>query len=322
MDLLQIAHICKTYGSGEVSLRSRRSWDVLSMNRSGRSTKMKRRMMICSVLACTLLLCACSAPKSWEDTCKSALQKVGDGLIDIGKTLKEGQSSEKDAPDDDKTWEDAVRDVFQGVESGLSDLYKMFHDDSSAQNGPPTDAAAWESAYRSILREMDSNLADPYGLRAEPNICIYAGVHDFDGDGVPELVAGDCVSAAVFTYRSGTAEKIADLYEPESWGSFSALHCKGNTLVLVTGGSDGNSYVCFTFQEGTYLSGTYDEYNPNTADICGEQVSEEDFEGQFAFDGLSEETRIAYIQRTGENSLIINGIQISVDNLDFRSLEW
>ena len=113
MDLLRVEHIC--------------------------NIKMKRLTIICSILACAFLLSACSASKSWEDTCKSVLQNVGDGLIDIGKALKEGQPSEKDAPADDKTWEDAFRDVFQGVESGLSDLYKMFHEDSPAQNGPPAD---------------------------------------------------------------------------------------------------------------------------------------------------------------------------------------
>lgn len=284
--------------------------------------KRKRLTIICSILACIFLLSACSVSKSWEDTCKSVLQNVGDGLIDIGEALKEGPSSEKDVPADDKTWEDAVRDVFQGVESGLSDLYKMFHEDVPAQNGSPADGAAWESAYRNILRELDNRLADPYGLRVEPNICVYAGVHDFDGDGVPELIAGDCVSVGVFTYQGGTAEKITDLYDPEMRGNINALHCKGNTLALVTAGPDGNRYVCFTFQEGAYLSGTYDEHDPNTADFCGEPVSTEDFGGQFSFDGLSEETRIAYIQRTDENSLTINGIQVSVDNLDFRSLEW
>lgn len=283
---------------------------------------MKRLTIICSALACALLLSACSVSKSWEDTCKSALQKVGDGLIDIGETLKEGQSSEKDAPTDDKTWDDAVRDVFQGVESGLSDLYKMFHEDSSVQNASAADDTTWESAYRRVLREMDSSLADPYRLRSEPNTCIYVGVHDFDGDGIPELIAGDSISVAVFIYQGGMAEKIANLYEPEMWGSINALHCKENTLVLVADGPGGNRYVCFTFQEGRYLSGTYDEYDSNAADICEEQVSKEVFEGQFSFYGLSEETRIAYIQRTDENFLTINGIQVSIDNLDFRSLEW
>ena len=100
---------------------------------------MKKLIILCSVLACTLLLSACSASKSLGDTCQSALQKVGDGLIGMGEILKGGQSSEKDAAADDKTWEDALKDIFQGVESGLRGLYRMFQEDSPAQDAIPAD---------------------------------------------------------------------------------------------------------------------------------------------------------------------------------------
>ena len=103
---------------------------------------MKKLALVCSVLVCVLFLSACFAQKSLEDTCKSALQTVGDGLINIGEMLKEGQPSEDSAPVNDKTWKDALENVFQGVESGLSDLYNMFHEDSPAQDVTPEDGKA------------------------------------------------------------------------------------------------------------------------------------------------------------------------------------
>lgn len=58
----------------------------------------------------------------------------------------------------------------------------------------------WEDVYKEIIRNMESYLADPYIFRQEPDwansdICIgYIGIHDFNDDGVPELIIGDAVS--------------------------------------------------------------------------------------------------------------------------------
>lgn len=92
---------------------------------------MKKMTIICAVLAGLLLLSACSAQKTWEDTCNDALQKVGDSLIDFGEKLKEDHPSQNDAPADDKTWEDTCKSILQGLENVLADLYNLFNEGSS-----------------------------------------------------------------------------------------------------------------------------------------------------------------------------------------------
>ena len=63
----------------------------------------------------------------------------------------------------------------------------------------------WEDAYKEIVRNMESYLADPYVLRQElkqvnsDSYIGYIGIHDFDNDGVPELIIGDTVSIGIFT---------------------------------------------------------------------------------------------------------------------------
>ena len=129
----------------------------------------------------------------------------------------------------------------------------------------------WEDAYKEIVRNMESYLADPYIFRQEPDrvnsdSCIgYIGIHDFDDDGVPELMIGDGVSIGIFTYEDGMAKKIADLYEPEVWGGINGVHYRENSIILVNSGSDGSCYVCLSYYDGEYVTGVYDEYHPQTA---------------------------------------------------------
>ena len=54
-------------------------------------------------------------------------------------------------------------------------------------------------------------LEDPNGLRDYQETDMYLGLHDFDGDGTPELIFGDGISAAVFTFLEGQLMKIADI---------------------------------------------------------------------------------------------------------------
>ena len=88
----------------------------------------------------------------------------------------------------------------------------------------------WEDAYKEIVCNMESYLADPYVLRQElkqvnsDSYIGYIGIHDFDNDGVPELIIGDTVSIGIFTYEDGMIKKIADLYEPEDWGGINGVH--------------------------------------------------------------------------------------------------
>lgn len=108
---------------------------------------MKKLTIICFILAGTLLLSACSAQKTLEDTCKDALQKVGDTLIDIGEKLKEDQPSESDTSADNKAWEDTCKSILQELENVLTDLYNLFHEDLSEQGVTQADGRTWENFY-------------------------------------------------------------------------------------------------------------------------------------------------------------------------------
>ncbi|NBJ94660.1 hypothetical protein [Parablautia muri] len=114
----------------------------------------------------------------------------------------------------------------------------------------------WEDAYKEIVRNMESYLADPYSFRQESewansDACIgYIGTHDFDDDGVPELIIGDDKSIGIFACEGGMVKKIADLYEPEEWGRINGVQYKDNTIILINSGSDGSCYVCFSYQDG------------------------------------------------------------------------
>ncbi|MCH5339374.1 MAG: hypothetical protein J1E03_11375 [Acetatifactor sp.] len=183
---------------------------------------------------------------------------------------------------------------------------------------------SWEDAYKSIICDIDSKLVDPYNYNLGSNGDVYLGIHDFNNDDIPELVIGDFVSAAVFTYENGNAVKVADLYEPEEWGGINGLYYKDNHIVLVNSGSGGSGYVCFTYDEGEYVIGVYDDYNPDKGVINGKQVTGEVFRQQFNLAELTNNSRIEYSKINEEDGLIlvVNGESTTIDNLDFQLLEW
>lgn len=195
----------------------------------------------------------------------------------------------------------------------------------------------WEDAYKEIVRNMESYLADPYIFRQEPDwvnsdSCIgYIGIHDFEDDSVPELIIGDEVSVGIFTYDNGIVKKIADLYEPEDWGCINGVHYKDNTVILINSGSDGSCYVCLSCRDGEYITGAFDEYNPETATVNGKEVTEEEFKKCFNLTELSEDSSIPRSRIKKENgtaaALVINVLQkddeyIPVEDLDFNAVEW
>ena len=194
----------------------------------------------------------------------------------------------------------------------------------------------WEDAYKEIVRNMESYLADPYILRqefdqADSDICIgYIGIHDFDDDGVPELMIGDTVSIGIFTCDDGMAKKIADLYEPEDWGGINGVHYRENTIILVNSGSDGSCYVCLSCYDGEYVTGVYDEYKPQMAVVNGKEVTEEEFKKWFDTAGLSRDSSIPRSRIKKEDgivtALVIDAIQkeeyILIEDLDFGTIEW
>ncbi len=195
----------------------------------------------------------------------------------------------------------------------------------------------WEDAYKAIVRNMESYLADPYVLRQElkqvnSDSCIgYIGIHDFDDDSVPELIIGDDISIGIFIYEDGMAKKIADLYEPEVWGCINGVHYRENTIILENNGSDGSCYVCLSYYDGEYITGVFDEYNPDTATVNGKEVTEEEFKMRFDLVGLSRDSSIPRSRMKKEDgivtALVIDAIRqedeyILIEDLDFSAIKW
>ncbi len=181
----------------------------------------------------------------------------------------------------------------------------------------------WEEAYKAILCDIDSNLIDPYGWEPDSNGDVYLGIHDFNGDNVPELIIGNLITVAVYTYENGNAIKIADLYELEEWGGINGLYYKDNHLILVNNGSGGSCYVCFTYDGEKYVTGIYDEYNPDKGLINGQQVTGEEYKQQFNLSELTNGSCIEYskvYEQDGVN-LAINDISTKMDHIDFQLLE-
>lgn len=194
----------------------------------------------------------------------------------------------------------------------------------------------WEAAYKEIIRSMESCLADPYLLRQESDgedsdSCIgYIRIHDFDDDSVPELMIGDAVSIGIFTYEGGMVKKIADLYEPEDWSYINGVYYKDNTIILSNSGSDGSCHVCFSYRDGKYVTGVFDEYRPGVATVNGEKVTEEEFKMWFDLAELLEDSLIPRSWIKKENgtatALVINAFQkedeyIMIEDLDFGTIE-
>ncbi len=195
----------------------------------------------------------------------------------------------------------------------------------------------WENAYKEIVRNMESYLADPYIFRQElkqinSDSCIgYIGIHDFDDDSVPELIIGDDVSLGIFTYDNGIVKKIADLYEPEDWGYINGVYYKDNTIILINSGSDGSCYVCLSYHDGEYITGIFDEYNPDMATVNEKEVTGEEFKMWFDLAELLDDSSIPRSRIKKENGIVtafvIDVFQkedeyILTEDLDFGAIGW
>ena len=97
----------------------------------------------------------------------------------------------------------------QEVTRGISETTALLETDSPDNGIPWNDpssigGSSWREAYLSVIKcDRQQLLADPDNLRYPEDTYVYLGIHDFDGDGTPELIFGDGVSLAVFTYTEG-----------------------------------------------------------------------------------------------------------------------
>ena len=160
----------------------------------------------------------------------------------------------------------------------------------------------WQNAYQEIIDQGGGHLPDPYQLRGEDglNSSFYVGIHDFNGDGIPELILGDGISISVYTYQNHGLEKVADLYEPEGWYMIHDLYIQNNCLILVSNGTDGCGYVGFTYREGSYLTGTYEDSSPDQSVLGGEVSGFKEFNHVFHITELKEESKKFFIKRDKE----------------------
>lgn len=147
------------------------------------------------------------------------------------------------------------------------------------------EAPKWHRAYLEVICNMQEYLVDIDDYRRTPELynpmdkVVFLGIHDFDGDDIPELLAGDLLTMAVFTCKDGKPEKIADLYDeydPLTW-CINDVCFKDNSVSLDCDGSGGCTFVNFGYLDGQYVIGHYSEINlPSVVRINGEESTLEE----------------------------------------------
>lgn len=172
---------------------------------------------------------------------------------------------------------------------------------------------AWEVSYREAIGNIEDYLIDANGMENVFNGYAYLGVHDFNEDGTPELVMGNNQAIGIYTTEAGSVKKVTELYEPEEWGGINGLFYKDNDIMLVSDGSDGSGYVCFTYQDGQYITGIHDDYNAEGATVNGIESTFEEFSQIFDFNGLKAGNKVELTDISDENS---------AESVDFSTLTW
>ena len=170
----------------------------------------------------------------------------------------------------------------QEVTRGISETTALLETDSPDNGIPWNDPSSiggstWQEAYLSIIKcDRQLLLADTDNLRYPENTYIYLGIHDFEGDGTPELIFGDGVSLAVFTFSEGQVERIADLYFPGIIWCVNGIAIHGNGMSVMCDGSGGTDYVNFGYIDGKYVLGLYAPREHMEPTINGEVCTVDD----------------------------------------------
>lgn len=174
--------------------------------------------------------------------------------------------------------------------------------------------AAWQRAYLYIICNMQEYLDDPYHNRLDSekyhpmDQLVYLGIHDFDGDGIPELLAGDTITMAVFTFSGGRVEKLADLYYPNvaCW-CINGVYFKDNSVSVSCDGQDGSDFVDFGFLDNNGMKGFATRYYSASG-----RVSEE----------AREEIRLVH-EETGWVLKFRSGEEAALDSgFDYDLIRW
>ena len=170
----------------------------------------------------------------------------------------------------------------QEVPRGISETTAPLQTDSSDNGIPWNDPSSiggstWQEAYLSVIKcDRQLLLVDLDNARYPEDTYIYLGIHDFDGDGIPELIFGDGVSLAVFTFSEGQVERIADLYFPGIIWCVNGIAIHGNGMSVMCAGSGGMDCVNFGYIDGEYVLGLYAPREHMEPTINGEACTVDD----------------------------------------------
>lgn len=201
------------------------------------------------------------------------------------------------------------------------------------ENQPDKKMQTWQSAYLEIIYQLQDHLVqfyEPDGTNSRSYLNpiyfqIYLGIHDFDDDGILELIAGDAYSIAVFTYKDGQAERIADLYFLDAT-CINGVHFKNHSISINSDGAGGSDYVNFGYLDGEYVLGRYNElYMP--AEVTMNTLEEMNRIYTMERDKRSEDERKEWIRLVKENERWImkyqSGEEVVLDsNFDFNLIIW
>ncbi len=148
----------------------------------------------------------------------------------------------------------------------------------------------WQSAYLEVIYHLWDYLAPRYEPRSHKDSrreynnpenlwSFYLGLHDFDGDGTLELITGDGLGVAIFTYENGHVKKIADLcpLDPAATWCVCGMHFKDNSIRVECDGSGGANVINFGYIDGEYMLGYYNEQtSTDPITINGREVTVEE----------------------------------------------
>lgn len=243
---------------------------------------MKKRKVFFLLIVLLLFLCTCFLGACSKE---SAVMKPNNSTepsnsTEPNSTAPENNSVEPDSGAADKNT----------LPSGSASPEPM--SDANEAKIDSEEPLTWQSAYVEIICHMEDylplNLTYPDNKDYRKNSIYYnpnhkygcVGIHDFDGDGVPELLAGDYKGMGIFTFADGKTEKIADLCWPDfySW-MYDHADFKDNSISLNCSGSTGSWVVCFGFVEGEYRLGRYYKHAVN-AGVSGNLISEVTLNGE------------------------------------------
>lgn len=204
------------------------------------------------------------------------------------------------------------------------------------------EGATWQEAYRKLICSNPAsyltmseftpiiNGGEVFYLGDDINDrWLYLGIHDFDADGIPELIIGDGCALAVFTYRNGQAEKIADIDYPNEVWCVNGLYFSGNCMSAMSAGSGGIAYVSFGFLDNQYVLGRYNEQSASDVIINGEKSTLEELNRIYTtnFEEIEEEEyrMRLHLVYDGENWIleVAPGKKQIVDaSFDFDLIMW